>query len=306
MNNKIGNPLVSICCVTYNQAPYIRECLDGFIMQKTDFAYEILIHDDASTDGTAAIIREYELKHPNIFKPIYQTENQYSKGISPTRKFNIPRAKGKYIAFCEGDDYWTDPLKLQKQADFMEANPDYGLVWSKTSIYYNEEKKIKGTTGSNAETFEELLYGNNIPTLTALIRKESLKGYEECIKGNSWKMGDYPMWLYIASRSKIHFIDEITAVYRVLKNSASHSASYEKQRDFIISAYDIRLFFAKWAKKNMKEIGRIESRKYRDLFTYAVLRKKHNDAIAYFKKINTADYRMKDIARYIICIIKII
>ena len=97
--------LVSISCLTYNHFPYIRQCLNGFIMQRTTFAFEVLIHDDASTDGTAEIIREYELRYPNIVKPIYQIENQYSKGVKVQLVYNYPRAKGKYIAFCEGDDY---------------------------------------------------------------------------------------------------------------------------------------------------------------------------------------------------------
>lgn len=103
-------PLVSICCLTFNHEPYIRECLDGFLMQKTNFPFEVLIHDDASTDHTADIIREYEVQYPNIIKPIYQNENQYSKGVRVTWTFQFPRAKGKYIAMCEGDDYWTAPF----------------------------------------------------------------------------------------------------------------------------------------------------------------------------------------------------
>ena len=116
-NNEI---LVSICCITYNHEKYIRDAIEGFLMQKTDFPFEVLIHDDASTDGTADIIREYETKYPDIIKPIYQTENQYSKGIKISATYNYPRAKGKYIALCEGDDYWIDPYKLQKQVDFLE------------------------------------------------------------------------------------------------------------------------------------------------------------------------------------------
>ena len=103
-------PTVSICCITYNHAPYIRSALDGFLMQETDFAYEILIHDDASTDGTADIIREYTARYPDIIKPILREENQYSKGISNISIFNFPRARGEFIAMCEGDDYWTDPI----------------------------------------------------------------------------------------------------------------------------------------------------------------------------------------------------
>ena len=121
-------PVVSICCITYNHEPYIRDCLEGFVMQQTSFPFEVLIHDDASTDHTADIIREYEAKYPDIIKPIYQTENQYSKKIgSINATFNYPRAQGKYIALCEGDDFWNDENKLQIQYDFMEAHPDYSM-----------------------------------------------------------------------------------------------------------------------------------------------------------------------------------
>ena len=122
--------LVSICCLAFNHEPYIRKCIEGFLMQKTCFSFEVLIHDDASTDKTAEIIREYEAKYPKIVKSIYQSENQYSKGIKVSQIYQFPRAKGKYIAICEGDDYWTDPLKLQKQVDFLEKNEDYGLVYT--------------------------------------------------------------------------------------------------------------------------------------------------------------------------------
>jgi glycosyltransferase involved in cell wall biosynthesis len=125
-----NEPLVSVCCITYNHEKYIREAIEGFLMQETSFPIEILIHDDASTDKTADIIREYEAKYPNIIKPIYQTENQYSKGVGISATYQWPRAKGKYIALCEGDDYWTDPYKLQKQVDFLEANPEYGICFT--------------------------------------------------------------------------------------------------------------------------------------------------------------------------------
>lgn len=122
-------PLVSISCLTYNHAPYIRQCLDGFLMQQCNFDYEILIHDDASTDGTQEIIKEYQLKYPQIVKPILQTENQWRQGVRGISfRMNFPRAVGKYIAMCEGDDYWTDPLKLQKQVDYLENEPAVSLV----------------------------------------------------------------------------------------------------------------------------------------------------------------------------------
>lgn len=117
---------VSIICNAYNHEKYIRKTLEGFVCQKTTFPIEVLIHDDASTDATAQIIREYEEKYPDIIKPIYQTVNQYRR-VDITREFQIPRERGKYIAMCEGDDYWTDPYKLQKQFDALEAHPDVDI-----------------------------------------------------------------------------------------------------------------------------------------------------------------------------------
>lgn len=122
------HPLVSIKCLAYNHEKYIAQTLDGFLMQETDFPFEVIVHDDASTDKTADIIREYEKKFPLIVKPIYQTENQYCKRDgSLTRAANAP-LKGKYIADCEGDDYWTLPNKLQMQADFLESHKDYFAI----------------------------------------------------------------------------------------------------------------------------------------------------------------------------------
>ena len=155
-NEDRGNerPLVSICCLAFNHEPYIREALEGFLMQKTDFPIEVLIHDDASTDGTASIIREYEERFPDIIKPIYQTENQYSKGIKNISGiFNFPRAKGKYIAMCEGDDYWTDPYKLQKQIDFLDPvfsqcedrdGRQDGDRWAHEAIFLRQESEPGG------------------------------------------------------------------------------------------------------------------------------------------------------------------
>ena len=133
-------PLVSIICTAYNHEPYIRECLDGFMMQETNFKFEILISDDNSTDKTADIIREYKTKYPDIFVPFYHKENLYSQGINFSDEF-YSNAKGKYIATCEGDDYWIDPLKLQKQVDFLEANEKYVLTCHRVLIH-DEENNI--------------------------------------------------------------------------------------------------------------------------------------------------------------------
>lgn len=131
-------PMVVIRCTVYNHEPYLRDCLEGFVMQQTNFPFVAIVHDDASTDNSAAIIREYEEKYPNIIKPIYETENQYSKqdgSLGRIMNAAIEATGAKYVAMCEGDDYWTDPLKLQKQVDFMEANPDYVLCCHRYKIY---------------------------------------------------------------------------------------------------------------------------------------------------------------------------
>ena len=114
-------PLVTVVSITYNHEQYIRDCLEGFLMQKTNFPVEIIIHDDASTDHTAEIIREYYEKRPDLFHVIIERENQFSQHKNFTRQI-YGLAKGKYIAMCEGDDYWIDPLKLQKQADLCEKD----------------------------------------------------------------------------------------------------------------------------------------------------------------------------------------
>lgn len=223
-------PLVSICCLTYNHENYIAECLDGFIMQKTDFDYEILIHDDASTDETAGIIRKYELRYPETIKPIYQIENQYSKGIKPTFKYNFPRARGKYIALCEGDDYWTDPFKLQKQVDFLEANPDFSICFHPVEILENGEiypddlKKVADET-----TILDLAKGNYIHTPSVVFRNLPECWGNDLIKKSP--VGDYALHMLNARHGKIKKLAETMAVYRKgvgIWSSQQKTAIYKK------------------------------------------------------------------------------
>lgn len=143
VNNDKSPILVSILCCTYNHAAYIRQCLEGFIMQKTNFRFEAIVHDDASTDNTASIIREYAEKYPDIIKPIIETTNQYSKHDDSIAQIlnNAINPSSQYIAFCEGDDYWTDPYKLQKQIDFLESHSEY--VYSCHRYYIHDEIKAE-------------------------------------------------------------------------------------------------------------------------------------------------------------------
>lgn len=249
MNNHNNKILLSIRCFVYNHEPYLRQCLEGFVMQNTNFAFEAIVHDDASTDNSAAIIREYAEKFPDIIKPIYETKNLYSRHDGSLQRAvdDAISSSSKYIAICEGDDYWTDPLKLQKQVDFLESHPDYGLVYTNYKNYFQENGT---TTISNCiqTSFEDEIIRNRIATLTTLVRGSLWKQYVQDI-GNTpyerkWLMGDYPIWIYILANSKAKLISDVTAVYRVLKNSASHHTSYKKSMDFLLSTYDITFFFA--------------------------------------------------------------
>jgi glycosyltransferase involved in cell wall biosynthesis len=141
-NNLTNNPLVSICCLTYNHGLYIRHCINSLITQKTDFPFEIVVHDDASIDNTIEIIKEFEIKYPRIVRPIYQKINQRSLKTDRVIKLVFNSSKGKYIALCEGDDYWLDPFKLQKQVDYLERNKEFGLVHGNSCILNEKKKKL--------------------------------------------------------------------------------------------------------------------------------------------------------------------
>lgn len=239
-------PLLAIRCLTYNHEPYIRQCLEGFIIQKTSFPFIAIVHDDASTDKTAEIIEEYALKYPDIIKPILEKENQYSKhdgSLGRILNNAIPESV-KYIAMCEGDDYWIDPNKLQKQVDFLESNPEFGMVYGKVHTWLQEENKFGKSFGKKAHTFEELVRYNTIPTLTVVLKYNLQQQYLDEIDPvtKNWKMGDYPMWLYISKVSKIGFIDEYFGTYRINTVSASHFKDRIGRLKFQMSALEIAAY----------------------------------------------------------------
>lgn len=212
----IKKPLVSICSITYNQASYIRQCLDGFLMQKTNFAFEIVINDDCSTDGTTEIIREYEAKYPEIIKPIYHDENLYSKGIRGMFvNFCLPKAQGKYIAMCEGDDYWIDPLKLQKQIDFLEENPIYTMCCS-DAIIQTKEGTLDWSRYPHHQdvVIEDIIINGGwfLPTASLVYRKDLLNNYPSYCK--NCHVGDYPLMLWASLNGKIRWFAEKQVVYR--------------------------------------------------------------------------------------------
>lgn len=244
--------IVSIWCLTYNHEKYIRQCLDGFVMQKTNFRFEAIVHEDASTDGTAEIVREYAEKYPDIIKPIIETENQYSKKDGSLDRIMEKSCIGKYVALCEGDDYWIDPMKLQKQVDFLEEHEDYGLVYTRVKCFNQRTQSFEGEWGKDCDYHYLLTHGSSIPTLTAFYRSNLQRVYLDSIKDDPvWPLGDVPLWLYFMRFSKIKFLDHVTGVYRIREESASHSKSYMSYLIFFNGAHLCRAFYAKryWGTK---------------------------------------------------------
>lgn len=209
-------PLISIACITYNHELFLAEAIESFLMQKTEYSYEIIIHDDASTDNTASILREYAAKYPNLIFPIYQKTNQYSQGINPGFSFVIPACQGKYIAVCEGDDYWTDPFKLQKQVDFMEENPDFTLCYHNAIIKHDGEKGkdeyfINNSINETTDITKVINGEDSIPTASMLFRWAAL---EIPLWLKYVYNGDLALQLILANRGKFHYSEETMSVYR--------------------------------------------------------------------------------------------
>jgi glycosyltransferase involved in cell wall biosynthesis len=212
--------MVSISCITYNHEVYIRDAIEGFLSQKTTFPIEILIHDDASTDKTANIIREYELKYPDIIRPIYETENQWSKGIRGSAVFNFPRAKGKYIALCEGDDYWTDPLKLQKQVNILEINPSYAIcIHESLDQWEDGHTSLHNKFPTNTLfTTKDLTKSNFISSASCIFRNNLMK------KIPDWyakvPAADWALHFLNSQFGDIYYMKDCMSVYRIHLNGA--------------------------------------------------------------------------------------
>ena len=212
--------LVAIRCTVYNHEPYLRDCLEGFVMQKTNFRFVAVVHDDCSTDNSAAIIREYEAKYPDIFRPIYETENQWHKtdgSLGRIMNAAIDATGAKYIAFCEGDDYWTDSYKLQKQVDYLENHPECSLCFHGVKIYDENTKTL------NPDFLEDvpfstsglrLAQGNYIHTVSVMYRniKEIFDKYNSLGK---LTMGDQILYLLYAEIGNLTKLPDIMAVYRI-------------------------------------------------------------------------------------------
>lgn len=238
MKTKENPVMVTISCITYNQEKYIRDALDGFVMQKTNFRYEAIVHDDCSTDHTADIVREYAEKYPDIIKPIYEEENQYSKGVNSQMGAKIDAmTHGKYIALCEGDDYWTDPNKLQKQVDFLESHPEYSMCFHDVDIKAEPGREWYDVFGKledrDYDAFEDI-YHWCVPTCSIVYKAEI---HPLIPKNPKFRMGDNVLVLTCGKYGKLRCIPRKMGVYRLSPTGWIGSQSFKVQRYKYISHY---------------------------------------------------------------------
>ncbi|WP_448863843.1 glycosyltransferase family 2 protein [Dorea sp.] len=264
MNKYMGNNImVSVLCSTYNHERYVAHAIESFLMQKTNFAFEILIYDDASTDSTPDIIKRYAEKHPDIIKPILQSENQMSKGINVNQTYQYPRAKGKYIAFCEGDDYWIDENKLQFQVEWLESHledvacvhkyivvdEDEKIQNIKTFGYYEKEERY------SLEDFEMKELPSQLASLVCRnIFMDSQKGYpEEFITVKI--QGDIKLYLYLLAHGSVYRLPQTYSAYRFIVKKGGNSWSSRNigvakgYRDWMAYQELEKIFCEKYEKK---------------------------------------------------------
>jgi glycosyltransferase involved in cell wall biosynthesis len=255
MNNE---PLVSVIMVTYNHEKYVAEAIKSVLMQKTGFSFQLIIGEDCSKDKTRKIVEQFAMNYPARIKAVLNSENS---GVHKNAQNIYKVCTGKYIAMLDGDDFWTDQYKLQKQVDFLEAYPEFGLVHTDFNLLfyerkkiitnYNQRKKIKIPEGY---IFEDLIYSPVplIKTCTTVIRNKMVDfdSFYSVVFKRKWHLGDLPLWLEISKKSKVGYIPKATATYRLLKESASKTKDIKKHHEFLKSVYDIKFYYwEKYCKK---------------------------------------------------------
>ena len=281
----VSYPSVSVCMIAYNQEAFIADAIEGVLMQKCDFPIELVIGEDFSPDLTRTICEEYA-KNNNIVTLLPSSENL---GIMPNFSRTLDNCNGKYIAICEGDDYWTDPYKLQKQVDFLEANSDFGLVHTDFDTLYENDNFIMTSThkkfGISLDGSCSLEYWNafgkslaTIKTLTVCIRKTYLAEYQKLTKKhvNNWLVGDFPLFFFISIKSKVGYISDSTAVYRTVPSGSASNVKKNSDSFFRIkqSYIKLRYFFLDNQINDNKKYIQAYNREFRFLLKHLIIANK--------------------------------
>ena len=234
---------VSVLCAAYNHEEYLRQTLDSFVNQKTDFPFEVLVNDDASTDSTGDIIREYAARYPEIIRPFYQKENLYSRRINLYDVVFFPACRGEYIAVCEGDDYWNDPEKLQLQVDWLDAHPEYSACVHNSIGRFTDQpdKVLFAQDGDRDIPFEQVVQGMShaYHTSSILARREFILNppdYRDVAYHKGY-FTDYAIGVRLGLSGKVRFLDRCMSVYRIGSNPSAWSRGvgqeYHKLKRFV-------------------------------------------------------------------------
>ena len=243
----MNNIMVTVYCITYNHEKYIKDALEGIISQKTKFSFEVLVHDDASTDGTADIVKQYEKKYPLLIKGIYQEENTYIKQLNRIYSFLLPRTNGKYVAFCEGDDYWVDEHKLQMQVDYMESHPECSLITHEAFSLLPEGEKMQYTNYSfdeNRILNVENIMKNHLLFPTASMLFPTIFFYKNKEFLLQHRMFDYLLKTMLAMEGYIYVIPKVMSVYRCNSNGSwtervgNDVEKYIKHEEYAIKCFE--------------------------------------------------------------------
>lgn len=220
------SPLVSVCMTTYNHAPYLARAIEGVLSQRTTFGVELVLGEDCSTDGTRVICEAYAGRYPDRIRVVTSSANV---GWRANYRRTFEACRGKYVAYCDGDDWWSDPRKLQMQVELMESDPECGMCYTSVNEYLQASGELRPDPDRHYTDFEEMLLGISVPNCTTLARRELIAAYYAEIRPEThpeWLTDDWPMWLWFARCSLIRHIDCVTAVHRRLAGSVSHGGSY--------------------------------------------------------------------------------
>ena len=257
---KRQTPLVSVSMICYNAQEFIAEAIEGVLKQELDFPLELVIGDDCSKDQTREICERYAREYPKIIRVLPKEKNL---GIGGNTARTMGQCTGKYIAVCDGDDVWTDRLKLKKQVVFLESNPDYGVVYTDVttisetgSILDDREQDETRKMYSAGEVFFKLLQANFINNSTAIFRRKYLIDHV-VFRRRSYQIPDHLRWLHIAARSKVHFINEKSTAYRRHSSSLSMEVAPEliegNRRAFQLSLFKAILDFHQHNKRELRQ-----------------------------------------------------
>ena len=238
------SPLVSVCMTAYNQEKYIAQAIESVLEQQTSFDVELVVGEDCSKDRTREICQRYVEKYPGRVRLITSPENV---GMRANYKRIIEACRGRYIAMCDGDDWWINTRKLETQVGILESDPGCGMCYSRSLFWLETEHRVKELfpAGEAHVTFDELMQYNTVPNCTALVRADLVKSYYSEIRPleKNWPLDDYTMWFWCAAHARIHFTDCVFAGYRALNDSSSHFSDIQAKVRYEDQVADIRRWF---------------------------------------------------------------